>query len=314
MLKINRHEAESGASGRDANREIPAPSQEMLNAARAGYRNLSSEASEKLRAFILSRIDASGGFKGMDESPDIYYSVFGIECMLAAGMDISVAGIDKLLPGNNTTTAGSILNISSLIRLRCRTGYSDKGETAALAGQAEEFRRDDGGYADSRDCRNGSVYASFLAALAYWDINAEVPRADSLVDFVLGRQAPGGGMVNRCSEAEPCCTATAAGIVILNRLGVLTAVNADWLQLLEARNGGFYFSLKSKTPDLISTAVSVYALSLVSDGPGRNMRHAEFVQLFWHPEGGFCGIQAGERPDCEHTFYALMALGRLING
>lgn len=286
----------------------------MLNAAQAGYKSLTPDAAERLRIFILSRIDVRGGFKALDESPDLYYTVFGLECMLAAGMDIFPAHIDELLSRHNTETASNILTVASLARLICRIGCVNHAEMARLAEQIEEFRRDDGGYADSRDSLSGSVYASFLITLAYSDMNAELPDGEKLINFVLGRQAQGGGLVNRCSEAEPCATSTAAGIVILNHFGMSTALHAGWLQSLEAGSGGFYLSVKSATADLISTAVAVHALSQVSAGHGRSLLHAEFVRLFWHPEGGFCGVPAGDHPDCEHTFYALMALGDLVNG
>ena len=37
----------------------------------------------------------------------------------------------------------------------------------------------------------------------------------------------------------------------------------------------------------------------------------EFVDLLWQDNGGFIGHPADDVPDCEYTFYALLALGIL---
>jgi prenyltransferase beta subunit len=290
------------------------PSKQMLHAAGAGYGSLNAEAAGKLRAFILSGIDAGGGFKGLDKRPDLYYTVFGIECMLAARMDASQAHIDKFLATYNSDTTTELLSLASLARLICRTGLAYDRQAGTMIERMERFRRDDGGYAGSIDSPSGSVYASFLATLAYTDMEKELPASEKLADFILGRQAAGGGLVNRTSESGPCSTATAAGIVVLDYLGLTTALHADWLQSLACENGGFRFSLKSEAADLISTSTAIHALSGALSGRERRLQHAEFVQSFWHPDGGFCGVPQGDKPDCEHTFYALMALGDLVNG
>ncbi len=290
------------------------PSQQMLNAAQAGYQSLNSEAAEKLRAFILSRIDADGGFMGLDNRPDLYYTVFGIECMLAAGMDTAPAHIERFLSMSNSDVSEELLAFASRSRLVCRAGSSCDWQVARLVEQIEGFRRNDGGYADSVSCFNGSVYAGFLATLAYSDLNKEMPVSEKLVDFVLGRQTPGGGLINRSSESKPCTTSTSAGIVILNHFGESASIHSDWLQELACEEGGFQLSAESIGPDLISTAVAVHALSRVSAGHGQSLKHARFVQSFWHAEGGFCSVPADGPPDCEHTFYGLMALGDLVNG
>jgi len=63
--------------------------------------------------------------------------------------------------------------------------------------------------------------------------------------------------------------------------------------------------------DLLSTAVALYALRLASVELG-DLREAclDFVDSLWSP-GGFHGCVADRTPDCEYTFYGLLALGSL---
>ena len=55
---------------------------EMLQVARMAP-SLLRDSSELIRDFVLSRLDDSGGFLGREDRPDLYYTVFGLDCLLA---------------------------------------------------------------------------------------------------------------------------------------------------------------------------------------------------------------------------------------
>ena len=92
-----------------------------------------------------------------------------------------------------------------------------------------------------------------------------------------------------------------------------TTQTVDWLLARhDPQTGGFFAAQDAPLPDLLSTATALFTLSLMNI-PIDNLRSqsTEFVQLLWDDTGGFCGSPADTVPDCEYTFYALLALGCL---
>jgi hypothetical protein len=65
-------------------------------------------------------------------------------------------------------------------------------------------------------------------------------------------------------------------------------------------------------PDLLSTATALHALSALH-APFDDIREPclDFVDSLWTSQGAFYGTWADETPDCEYTFYGLLALGHL---
>jgi hypothetical protein len=65
-------------------------------------------------------------------------------------------------------------------------------------------------------------------------------------------------------------------------------------------------------PDLLSTATALHALTAlhVPLTPIAE-RCLDFVDTLWVNRGAFYGTWADEQPDCEYTYYGLLALGHL---
>jgi hypothetical protein len=64
--------------------------------------------------------------------------------------------------------------------------------------------------------------------------------------------------------------------------------------------------------DLLSTATALHALARMKvplEGVGQPC--AAFVLDLMTPQGGFAGSAADPEPDCEYTYYGLIALGHL---
>jgi hypothetical protein len=88
-------------------------------------------------------------------------------------------------------------------------------------------------------------------------------------------------------------------------------VLAGWL-LARCREGGFFASPDAPLPDLLSTATALHALGSLHV-PIDGIREAclDFVDSLWTSQGAFYGTWADDVPDCEYTFYGLLALGHL---
>jgi hypothetical protein len=77
---------------------------------------------------------------------------------------------------------------------------------------------------------------------------------------------------------------------------------------------GFYAAPAAPIPDLLSTATALHALSAMGV-PLDALREPclDFVQSLWNGAGAFSGSWADGTPDCEYTYYGLLALGHLTS-
>jgi prenyltransferase beta subunit len=86
----------------------------------------------------------------------------------------------------------------------------------------------------------------------------------------------------------------------------------DWLLTCHHADGGFLAIPKAPIPDLLSTAVSLHALSGAQVDLSRIKEPClDYVDSLWSAEGGFHGNWTDHQLDCEYTYYGLLALGHL---
>ena len=70
----------------------------MLQVARLAPKLL-GESADLVRSFLLSQLNADGGFRDRDGASDLYYTVFGIEGLVALRADLPAAQIAAYLRG-----------------------------------------------------------------------------------------------------------------------------------------------------------------------------------------------------------------------
>jgi prenyltransferase beta subunit len=88
----------------------------------------------------------------------------------------------------------------------------------------------------------------------------------------------------------------------------------EWLLARQHRQGGFTAHPRIPAPDLLSTATALQALAAVQRLQDVHRPAClEFVEDLWTDSGGFCGHRADPMPDCEYTFYGLLALDLLLS-
>lgn len=84
--------------------------------------------------------------------------------------------------------------------------------------------------------------------------------------------------------------------------------HVEWLQQRQDASGGFYASEQAPIPDLLSTAVALFTLSLT----GMPVNDAtSFIQAHWREGGGFTPSLLDDYNDVEYVFYGLLGLGTL---
>ena len=284
----------------------------MLQVARLAP-TLLGESRDLVAGFLHRSLNEDGGFADRGGDSDLYYTVFGLEGLLA---------LHQSVPENTVTYleqfgAGESLDFVHLTCLArawgsvSRSGPPDVVRTR-IHTQLAEYRSGDGGFAVSRAAETGSAYACFLALGAYEDLGATV-NAEGILRCLQNVRAADGGYANHPGAADGSTPATAAAVMVMHHLEVSPdPAVAPWLLARCHTDGGFFAAPRAPIPDLLSTATALHALSAVhADTAALREPCLDFVDTLWTSTGGFYGSWADQVLDCEYTYYGLLALGHL---
>ena len=285
--------------------------EEMLRAASRAPKLLGDSAKPVAR-FARSQMNPDGGFADRAGNSDLYYTVFGIESLLALGADMPRQPLEAWLRGFGNGESLDFVHLCSLARCWAGLAQTD-GVGDGLLRRIEQFRTPDGGYSQAPDAKHGTAYACFLALGAYQDCGAELPDAEGLARCLGSLAARDGGFANEHGLASGSTAATAAAVTTLRHLGLPVCVCvAEWLLAHCRARGGFLASPDAPMPDLLSTATALHALATLGI-PLDAVREPclDFIDSLWDSRGGFHGTWADDALDCEYTFYGLLALGSL---
>jgi prenyltransferase beta subunit len=234
----------------------------------------------KLTDFILSHQNPDGGFRGRGSDSDLYYTVFAAASLKALGHPIPAAKVWKYTRSFGLGDGLDLVHLVCLIRLKL--SFPMLGST-----KRKLFRRLES-HADE------SAYGFFLKLLAEDCLNA--------ADFPDERvQVP---------LTDP--TTNLASVVLVNRQTDKATTQA--LLGRASEDGGFNPSDQIEVPDLLSTATALFALTsngVVLD-EALQVSCFKYIESLWCESGGFTGHLADEYEDVEYTFYALLAIGCLI--
>ena len=256
-----------------------------------------------------------GGFKGRGGHSDLYYTVFGLESLLALRADIPRLRILSYLESFSAAMPCDLVHLASLIRCQADLGDDsvDRGQLDRFVESIEKHRCADGGYSHLAGGAGGSAYGCFLALAAYQDMCLNIPNQDRVVACVKSLQTDEQAYANDASVAVASTPATAAALTTLHYLCESIEDGAiDWLSRQVDPAGGFYAVPGSPMPDLLSTATALHALATI----GRPItdiadRCLNFLDALFSDEGGFCGNMVDDTLDCEYTYYGLLGLGHL---
>jgi prenyltransferase beta subunit len=287
---------------------------EMLQVARVAPKAL-GESAGLVAAFLRSQFSSEGGFVDRNGKPDLYYSVFGIEGLVALREELPIGQIASWLSGYGDGGGLDFVHLCCLAR--CWRGVDAKSfpiaSREALAARIEQYRTPDGGYHQSPGKAGGSAYGALLAGSAYEDLELGVPNPEMLALSMISLQTADGAFSNERGQAMGSTTATSAAAAFYRHAGMTVPGELrQWLLRQCLPDGGFLAFPKAPMPDLLSTAVALHALSgMQADIGGIRESCLDFVDSLWSAEGGFHGHWADDMLDCEYTYYGLLALGHL---
>ena len=284
----------------------------MLQIARLAPKQL-GESRDLVAAFLRERINPDGGFQDRAGASDLYYTVFGLDALVALQEEPPVQQSGAYLERFGDGDGLDLVHLACLARawatLRCpRDGaWADR-----FLDRIEHHRCDDGGYGPTAGA-SGNAYAAFLAMGAYQDVDRQLPDSDAMLASIGRLRAADGGYGNQPGLSSGITTTTAAAVLVMRHLG--TAPDREvgmWLLDRCHRNGGFFASTMTPVPDLLSTATALHALAALHVPIGALVEPClDFVDSLWTNRGGFFGTWADDAVDCEYTYYALLALGHL---
>lgn len=286
----------------------------MLQVARLAPRLL-GDSTELVAGFLRGQLNPDGGFQDRAGDSDLYYTVFGLEGLIALRADLPAATVAAYL---NTFGDGSGLDFIHLTCLaRCWAGLPAPSRNPAvrpgmLAG-IEAFRSADGGYNVEPGSKFGTVYGCFLALGAYQDLGTELPDPEAVLRCVASLRAEDGGYANQHDLPMGLTPSTAAAATLLRQLGEPVPQSLrDWLLERCLPEGGFFATPMAPIPDLLSTATALHALSaLHADLDPIREPCLDFIDSLWVNQGAFYGNWTDDAADCEYTYYGLLALGHL---
>jgi prenyltransferase beta subunit len=291
----------------------------MLQVARLAPTIL-GDASDLVRGFLQRQQTSDGGFMDRAGRSDLYYTVFGLEGLLAVQATVQIEAVTQFLSRFEDGQTLDFVHLCCLARCWaslsvCTKAHLPSEMKARLRDRIESFRSGDGGFNPVPASAIGTVYAVFLAAAALQDLQAPLTEANGPLESLKGCETPDGAWGNERGLQEGSTNATAAAITLVHQLGspLDPLAAGDWLFSQFHPQGGFRAAPGAPVPDLLSTATSLHALALLQRALPQTVKERclDFVDSLWTNEGGFHGHWAEDSLDCEYTYYGLLALGHL---
>jgi hypothetical protein len=287
---------------------------EMLQVARLAP-NLLGDSAELVAGFLKSRLAQQGGFLDRNERPDLYYTVFGIEGLMALQQPVPVEALQSWLRGFGQ--GGDLDFVHACCLARCWASLGGTGldgeAREALARRIESHRTADGGYHQAPGRATGSAYGCLIAWGAYQDLGLMPPNAWDIARCMDSLETPDGAWSNEPGVRLGSTTATAAMLSLYRHLQMpAPQTSVEWLVRQCLPQGGFLAVPGAPLPDLLSTAVALHALSGNAEAIERVKEPClDFIDSLWSAAGGFHGNWADDYLDPEYTYYGLLALGHL---
>ncbi len=273
------------------------------------------ESADQIASFVKNQVVEDGGFRGRTESSDLYYTLFGIECLQALGLTLSHPRLTKYLAGFEVGNGLDFVHLTCLARCLGKVTNSKKQTNPGqeILQKIERYRSGDGGFRMTSDAKHDSIYATFLAFLAYEDIGKVIRDPQTLTCYFDSLKTKDGAYADQPGLSRGTTTVTAAAAVLLSYLGEPVDPSVgNWLVSCHSKYGGFLATPNASIPDLLSTATALFALQTLGY-PLEKIKESclAFIEEMWDAGGGFCGHIFDNTPDCEYTFYGLLSLGIL---
>ena len=286
----------------------------MLQVARLAPKLL-SDATDLVVAFLQSQMHESGGFKNRAGEPDLYYTVFGLEGLVALRAEVPTESTLAYLRRFGNGDALDLVHLACLARgwANMPPGSLDEHCSNRMLERLAAFQEIADGPTRAAGGMRSTIYSCFLTAGAYQDLGSALPNPSEVLATLDTLQADDGGFSNQPGAVSGSTPATAAAVTLTRYLGFTPAPSvARWLLSRCHPEGGFRATPTAPIPDLLSTATALHALVGMHESIESVKEPClNFIDSLWTSRGSFYGHWADNALDCEYTYYGLLALGHL---
>lgn len=287
----------------------------MLQIARLAP-NVLGDATTLVAGFFQSQMHPDGGFSNRDGQSDLYYTVFGIEGLLALQQPLPVPELVRYLSAFGNGDELDFVHLACLARCWSVLPIEFRRQipTPAILSRIEGCRTPDGGYDTVPHRPSGTLYGTYMACRAYQDLRESIPDPTRLVAFIRSLRDPLGTYRQSNDLPVSLLPATAGAVALLRHLETQSVDPeiGNWVLSCFDEQGGFRPTPDTPIPDLLSTATALHTLSAlkIDLGPRKELC-LDFLDTLWTSRGGFFGHWEDSHADCEYTYYALLSLGHL---
>ena len=306
----------------------------MLNTLCKGKDNLSGEAQERIREYIRSQMDDCAFFVDKSGRRDVYYTVFGLMLSYVFGVKVDCSEAHAQLEVNKPDEH-DLIHYAAYTRSKMLLKLLDGNKVGMILSRLFYA----GGKtlpAFTRFPHNdpNSPYSVFILLSLLEDMGRRLNDKKKMLESLEFYHVNGGGYSNIAGmsmsanelvtnelsrlaeekapvteeEAVATVNATAAALCVRGQLeGYNLNDSVEYLSGLQDDSGGFFATVQSPVPDILSTATALFVLSCYKKAPLVNP--GAFVEAHWLDSGGFAPTLLENESDIEYTFYGILALG-----
>lgn len=265
---------------------------QFIGLVQKGFATLDAESQSEVKEFVQSCQHSGGGFTNRAGRPDLYYSLFGVWLSNAIGLKKALEDHRRFILENAGTYKEPVDAFADiLIREILFEDEFKKPSKLKLIKMALQ------------EAGTMSVfYRLFLFLLAF-----DALYGKKTIHFFASPL-----LLFYSPSAESPCSVHAAMLVARQKAGLSIKKEVKIILSYFEEGKGFKTFRETDEPDLLSTAVALFALKFA--GFDTRLVTPSCLELIQqnYSAGAFLAGNGDEMRDLEYTFYGLLALGTLV--
>jgi hypothetical protein len=252
---------------------------------------MDANAISDLKNFVRTKQTLSGGFADKAGNADLYYTLFGYFLTDVLELKDIIPSIRNYIDAETRKNDLTTIHLHCLAILSARLGK--KSFIKQFLKQRIHTHLND-------QLGNQPAYSAFLGMLTCYYLN------DYKGFYMLSKR-----IKSVAGKDNLPCSVLAALLVLQQSFKKpVDKLKEDVFKFYD-KDGGFKATQVSLIPDLLTTAVALYALKFANFDLNKIKPECyEFVDSLYQ-DGGFGGNRFDPDTDIEYTFYGLLALGAL---
>ena len=266
--------------------------EQLVKQVHQGLLMLDESSQNEIREFVKSQQHKNGAFINRSGKPDLYYSLFGVWLSEALQLTAQQKELKRFIAENQADKLKTIDEFATFLILKvlCSTDCKKPGI----------FKMIKMVLLDGKNIN--TAYRLFLFLLSYDAYYGKNRFVYFLINPFL--------RLFRFSGNEPC-SIIAAFMVVKYTAGRNVEKELKVLFNYFENGKGFKFFQDAENPDLLSTAVALFAIKMV--GGDNRLVAPDCLTLVQqnYANGAFISGDGDETRDLEYTFYGLLALGTI---